>query len=119
MKKNVVATSCLLAAIFLAAETLFLSSALAQDGKPSTVGTNPFRVAFDGANIWVTSYGSNSVTKLRASDGAIEGTFEVTFAPYGAAFDGTNIWVTTYSTNNVTKVLASDGNAEGKYTVGL
>ena len=35
-----------------------------------TVGTHPTGIAFDGANIWVANYGSNNVTKLRASDGA-------------------------------------------------
>src|SRR5258705_3430288 len=34
------------------------------------VGSGPTGVAFDGASIWVTNGGSNSVTKLRASDGA-------------------------------------------------
>ena len=34
-------------------------------------------VAFDGANIWVANGGSNTVTKLRASDGALQGTFSV------------------------------------------
>ena len=31
-----------------------------------TVGANPYGVAFDGTNIWVTNNGSNTVTKLRA-----------------------------------------------------
>ena len=50
--------------------------------------------AFDGANIWVTNSDSDSVTKLRASDGAVLGNFKVGKAPDGVAFDGTNIWVT-------------------------
>jgi DNA-binding beta-propeller fold protein YncE len=29
-----------------------------------TVGTSPAGVVFDGANIWVTNFGSNSVSKL-------------------------------------------------------
>ena len=51
-------------------------------------------VAFDGANIWVTNYGSGNVTRLRASNGAVLGTFTVGTNPYGVAFDGANIWVT-------------------------
>jgi len=42
-----------------------------------TVASSGYGVAFDGANIWVTNYGSNSVTKLRASDGSTLGTFTV------------------------------------------
>jgi DNA-binding beta-propeller fold protein YncE len=28
------------------------------------VGTSPFGIAFDGANVWVTNSGSNTVSKL-------------------------------------------------------
>jgi len=28
------------------------------------VGSNPFGVAFDGSNIWVTNWGSGTVSKL-------------------------------------------------------
>ena len=38
------------------------------------VGAAPWGIAFDGTSIWVTNSGSNSVTKLRASDGAYLGT---------------------------------------------
>src|SRR3990167_7652535 len=52
------------------------------------VGFYPYGVAFDGANICVTNSGSVSVTKLRASDGMVIGTYAVGFAPRGVAFDG-------------------------------
>ena len=45
------------------------------------VGTDPAGMAFDGANIWVANDGSNNVTKLRASDGAKQGTFAVGTLP--------------------------------------
>jgi hypothetical protein len=35
------------------------------------VGVHPAQMAFDGANIWVANYGSNTVTKLWARDGAL------------------------------------------------
>ena len=50
-------------------------------------------MAFDGANIWVANPLLNTVTKLRASDGAALGTFPAGPFPYGVAFDGANIWV--------------------------
>jgi len=34
------------------------------------VGSWPMGIAFDGANIWVANVGSNTVTKLKASDGS-------------------------------------------------
>jgi DNA-binding beta-propeller fold protein YncE len=62
-------------------------------------------VAFDGANIWVANSSSNTVTKLRASDGACVGTctFAVGASPFGVAFDGANIWVANYGSNTVSK----------------
>src|SRR2546428_162493 len=56
-------------------------------------GNAPSDVAFDGANIWIADYCSNSVTKLRSSDGANLGSFAVGSSPWGIAFDGANIWV--------------------------
>ena len=56
-------------------------------------------VAFDGANIWVANVDGRSVTKLRASDGALLGTFTLGGRPYGVAFDGANIWVAINSTD--------------------
>jgi DNA-binding beta-propeller fold protein YncE len=53
------------------------------------VGNDPFFLVFDGANIWVTNAGDNTVTKLRASDGANLGTFPVGgLWPAFITFDG-------------------------------
>jgi DNA-binding beta-propeller fold protein YncE len=72
-------------------------------------GATRFAVAFDGANIWVVNLGSSTVTKLRAADGALLGTFHVGFSPQGIAFDGANIWVMNNGDSTVTKLRASDG----------
>ena len=82
------------------------------------VGDNPAELAFDGQNIWVTNYGSHSVSKLRASDGSVIGTYPVGKFPRGIVFDKTNIWVTAYGDNKVTKLRASDGSVVGTYNVG-
>jgi hypothetical protein len=47
---------------------------------------------YDGANIWVT-VSPNTVSKLRASDGAFLGFFNRGGVSTGIAFDGANIWV--------------------------
>jgi DNA-binding beta-propeller fold protein YncE len=80
-------------------------------------GTNPWGVAFDGTNIWVTNTGSNNVTKLLASTGATVGTYT---NPDAVAFDGTNIWVANDISFTVTKLLASTGQpvAGSPYSVG-
>ena len=74
-------------------------------------------IAFDGANIWVTNQNSNSVTKLRANDGAVLGQFGVGGNPVGVAFDGANIWVANGGSSNVTKLRASDGALQGTFPV--
>jgi DNA-binding beta-propeller fold protein YncE len=65
-----------------------------------TVGSNPAAVAFDGTNIWVTSYGNNTVTELLAATGATVGTYAVGSGPAGVAFDGANMWVTNGNSVN-------------------
>src|SRR5580704_10791719 len=58
-----------------------------QDQPPAFAASNPFGVAFDGANIWVANAFSNTVTKLRASDETLLGTFAAGSGPFGVAFD--------------------------------
>jgi sugar lactone lactonase YvrE len=84
------------------------------------VGNSPSGVAFDGANIWVTTSGTFTVTKLRASDGANLGSFPVGSGSNQVAFDGANIWVTNSGSSTVTKLRASDGACVGTctFTVG-
>jgi DNA-binding beta-propeller fold protein YncE len=58
---------------------------------------------FDGTNMWIPNANSNTVTKLRASDGLRLGTFPTASGPMGAAFDGVNIWVANSSSYTVSK----------------
>jgi hypothetical protein len=80
-------------------------------------------LVFDGANIWV---GAHNIVKLRASDGANLGSFDIgntgTNPSQGIAFDGTNIWAANTGTNSapqhtVTK-LSPSGQILGTFTVG-
>jgi hypothetical protein len=48
-------------------------------------------IVFDGANLWVTGIFENTITKVRASDGATLGAFAVGAYPNSAAFDGASI----------------------------
>jgi hypothetical protein len=84
------------------------------------VGTQPFGVAFDGANIWVANDLSNSVTKISANDGTPLGTFSVGPGAFPAriAFDGADIWVTNTGGNYVSKLRASDGAPLGNFKDG-
>src|SRR5690348_11125220 len=49
-------------------------------------GANPRGLAFDGIYIWIANVASNNVTKLRACDGTLQGTYAVGGQPYGVAF---------------------------------
>jgi DNA-binding beta-propeller fold protein YncE len=73
------------------------------NGQFFAVGTFPLNISCDGGNIWVANYNSNNVTKLRASDGEVLGTYAVGLKPSGIAFDGANIWVANSASNNVCK----------------
>jgi hypothetical protein len=82
------------------------------------MGNGPDHLVFDGANIWVTNTGDDTVTKLRASDGTNLGTFPVGDYPRWITFDGASIWVVNIHSNNVTKLRASDGVVLGTFAVG-
>lgn len=61
-----------------------------------------------GAPLWmetqVVNTGSNTVTKLQASTGAVLGTFNVGTIAQWIAFDGANVWVTNSGSNTVSKL---------------
>src|ERR1700689_4328608 len=92
----------------------------AQTMVPATfpVGKEPYGVAFDGAFIWVANFRSDTVSKVRPSDGASLGTFNVGRGPIGVVSDGTNIWVTNNIGGSVTELRASDGKILATFEVG-
>jgi hypothetical protein len=45
----------------------------------------------------------NSVTKLRAADGFLEGTYPTGHVPVAACFDGSSVWVTNQASNTLSK----------------
>ena len=82
------------------------------------VGELPVDLTFDGANIWTANGRDNTVYKLRASDGVLQGVFTTGDFPEGLTFDGANIWVANFGANTVTKLRASDGQLQGTFPVG-
>lgn len=97
-----------------------------QTGAQFPVRPWPFSLAFDGEAMWVTSESEAppSVSKLRASDGAILGNYPMSVGASCVAFDGAYIWVTnsnpaeSTSGLTVTKLRASDGGVVGVYPAG-
>lgn len=56
-----------------------------QSGAAFNVGTWPNGAVFDGSNIWVANCGTDTVTKLTASTGAVVGTYCVGTCPLGVS----------------------------------
>jgi hypothetical protein len=75
----------------------------------STGFSIPAGIVYDGAHIWVTDSGANTLLKLDSS-GAILQTVPVGTEPLFPVFDGTNIWVPSDVANSITVVQASTGN---------
>src|SRR5690349_17723514 len=91
----------------------------AAQGNSFAVGASPSSVVFDGSSIWVSNGPSRSLTKRRASDGALLGTFPTPDFATSMAFDGANIWLPNLHQHSVTKLRASDGANLGSFQVGL
>src|SRR5208283_1765621 len=109
---------CTRIGIFLLISGILLLQVLATPAPANAAcaGATLYGIAFDGANIWVANSGSNTVTKIRASDGSLVGTYAV-YKPWGIAFDGSNLWVTNHESKSVTKLRARDGCQIGTYKV--
>ena len=76
------------------------------------VGLHPTGVAYDETYIWVSSEGSNTVTKLLASTGEKIGEYPVP-KPVGILFDGVDIWVS--SGPHVIKLSTRTGEILGQF----
>jgi outer membrane lipoprotein-sorting protein len=78
------------------------------------LNNTPGVMAFDGVRIWITHAG-NTVTRVRASDGAILGVSPVPGGPAGLAFDGTYMWIADATVRQFEKRRASDGVREAVF----
>lgn len=86
------------------------------------VGIEPTAVTcdcgiFGSAGIWISNYGSNTVTKLDKS-GAYLGSFTVGAGPRGLTVDISGVWVANSLGNTVTLLDRNTGATIGIYGVG-
>jgi DNA-binding beta-propeller fold protein YncE len=85
------------------------------------VGANPLLPVFDGTNIWVPNSGSNSVSVVRASTGAVLRTLTGNnlSGPAAAAFDGQRVLVTNADAlDGVSLWKAADLTPLGSFSTG-
>src|ERR1044072_7771705 len=61
-------------------------------GTAETSTTGPEAVAFDGTNVWVATQFNDSVTKVRAADGFVLGTYKVGKRPVALLYASGSIW---------------------------
>jgi hypothetical protein len=85
-----------------------------------TVGSAPGWPVFDGTSIWVPNDGSNSVSVVRASSGAVLQTLTGNGlnGPFAAAFDGGRVLITDRSGSSVSLWKAADLTALGSFATG-
>jgi hypothetical protein len=85
-----------------------------------TVGNSPANPVFDGTNIWVQNFSSNTVTVVRASSGAVLATLTGNglSGPNTAAFDGERILVTNSFGDSVSLWKAADLTPLGSVSTG-
>jgi hypothetical protein len=83
-----------------------------------STGSNPWGLAYDGTNIWVTNYGSNDITVFKATSGAYVTTYSSQgTGPKGITYDGAYMWVVNSTSNNVAKILDSNGDLAGSFPI--
>jgi hypothetical protein len=85
-----------------------------------TVGSTPEVSVFDGTSIWVPNDGSDSVSVVRASTGAVLATLTGNGinAPTGSAFDGERVLVVNGGGDSVSLWKAADLTSLGTFDLG-
>jgi FOG: WD40-like repeat len=74
-----------------------------------TGGITPGVMTFDGANVWVVNKFQQTISKIRASDGALLGAFATATNVSGIAFDGTSIWTANRDDGTVSRIDPATG----------
>ncbi|MEO8359516.1 MAG: protein kinase [Vicinamibacteria bacterium] len=76
----------------------------------TSVGIRPDGIVFQEDNVWVANRDSNNLTRIRARDGEITGTFAVGEWPGPITWDGQAIWVANHKwlTNDHSTLMRLD-----------
>jgi streptogramin lyase len=64
----------------------------------------PFAITNDGTNVWVTNFGTNSVTKITVATHALNEYTGTGNNPCGIVLVGTNLWTCNSGSNSVSKI---------------
>ena len=77
----------------------------ASEGTFTIPGMQLRGLAYDRESIWVCNSYSNTVSRLRAANVALMGTFPTGKSPRAAAFDGSKIWIANSGQNTLTIIV--------------
>jgi DNA-binding beta-propeller fold protein YncE len=77
----------------------------ASEGTFTIPGMQLRGLAYDRKSIWVCNSYSNTVSRLRASNVLLMGTFSTGKSPRAAAFDGSKIWIANSGQNTLTIIV--------------
>lgn len=123
MRKNHLSARMSLVALFLVVTALATADSISSAGRAGSgapqvitvqmtvyaVGRGPDGIAFDGANIWVANRQSDTVTKLRASDGANLGAVSVGDGPARVLYVKGYILVANYGADSISQIAPNTG----------
>src|SRR5262245_9638280 len=84
----------------------------------ATATTGPEATAFDGTYVWIATQFNDSVTRVKATDGLVSGTFTVGKRPVALLYAASAIWVANLLSDNVTKLDPATGAILGTYAAG-
>src|SRR6185369_16913492 len=84
---------------------------------PAT-STGPEAVTFDGTYVWIASQFSDSVTRVRVSDGTLAGTFTVGKRPVALLYAAGSVWVANLVSDTITKLNPATGAVAATYAAG-
>jgi len=77
----------------------------ASEGTFTIPGKQLRGLAYDGKSIWVCNSYSNTVSRLRASNVVLMGTFATGASPRAVAFDGSKLWIADSGQNTLTIIV--------------
>ena len=72
---------------------LLLDGDMGSGGTVEAGTTGPEAVAFDGTYVWVATQFNDSITRVKASDGSVSGTFKAGKRPVALIYAAGSIWV--------------------------
>jgi YVTN family beta-propeller protein len=86
--------------------------------KSITVGTTPLGVTTGAGSVWVSNFGSDTLSRINTTSNTVQATRAVGDGPQGLAFGNSAVWVANSLADTVTRFNPSNNTASLPITVG-